>query len=70
MLQRVPKLVNEAVGENLLCLGVVGKSSNDSDGPLHEIGLVVLQRLSLDLFHDDVFQGLDVLISDDSELRA
>jgi hypothetical protein len=60
MLDRVPQLIDEAVCENFLRLGVVWQTSNERNSTLHQHRLVILMRLSLDLLVDDVQKRLDV----------
>lgn len=60
VIERVPELVDEAVGENLLNLGVVIQTGDELDGPLHDHGLVILLSLALGLALDNVKQRLEV----------
>lgn len=60
VIERVPKLVDEAVGENLLNLGVIIQTGDDLNGPLHDHGLVILLSLTLGLGLDNFKQRLEV----------
>lgn len=60
MIERVPKLIDEAVGENLLNLGVIIQTGDELNGPLHDHGLVILLSLALGLGLDNFKQRLEV----------
>jgi hypothetical protein len=60
MFERIPQLVDEAVGEDFLRLGVIGQAGDDLDSPLHDHGLVILLRLALELGRDNLEEGLEL----------
>ena len=62
MIQRIPQLVDQLVGEDLLCLGSSRKSCDELNRPLHNHRLVILLHLSLDLGPDEVKQSLPIWI--------
>lgn len=63
MINRVPKLRNEAVGQSLLDFRVIAQVRNELDCSLHDHGLVILLRLTLEFTRDDLEQCLQVYSS-------
>ena len=59
MVQRVPKLVDEAVGQDLLGPRVIWESSDQLNRSFHEHGLVILLSFALELGRDDTLEGLE-----------
>ena len=60
MLQCVPQLTQEAVGQLHSQLGVAGEVGHKLDDLFHDHGFVICELLALDLGHGHVLQGLEV----------